>query len=53
MDFVGIYFNPGNAGFKKDKNYKIYVDKTELLDYLNQQIDTPGNCIGKPCQTFR
>lgn len=45
MDFVGIYFNPGNAGFKKDKNYKIYVDKTELLDYLNQQIDTPGNCI--------
>lgn len=42
---MGIYFNPGNASFRKDKNYKIYVDKTELLAYLNQQIETPGNCI--------
>ena len=28
---MGIYFNPSNASFKKDRNYKIYVDKTELL----------------------
>ena len=42
---MGIYFNPGNASFKKDRNYKIYVDKTELLAYLNEIIETPKNCL--------
>ena len=42
---MGIYFNPSNASFKKDRNYKIYVDKTELLAYLNEIIDTPKNCL--------
>ena len=42
---MGIYFNPSNASFKKDRNYKIYVDKTELLAYLNELIDTPKNCL--------
>lgn len=39
---MGIFFNPGNGSFTKDRNYEIYVDKTELLKYLNRAIGTPG-----------
>lgn len=42
---MGIYFNPRNASFRKDRNYKIYVDKTELLGYLNELLETPRNCV--------
>ena len=42
---MGVYFNPKNDSFKKDRNYKIYVDKTGLLEYLNKALGTPGNCI--------
>ena len=42
---MGIYFNPSNESFKKDRNYKIYVDKTELLEYLNELVETPKNCV--------
>ena len=42
---MGVYFNPSNESFTKDRNYKIYVDKTELLEYLNELIGTPKNCI--------
>ena len=42
---MGVYFNPNNGSFTKDRNYKIYVDKTELLKFLNESIETPRNCI--------
>ena len=42
---MGIYFNPQNASFAKDRNYKIYIDKTNLLEYLNESLGTPKNCI--------
>ena len=42
---MGVYFNPGTESFKKDRNYKIYVDKTELLKYTNEWLGTPKNCI--------
>ena len=42
---MGIYFNPSNESFTKDRNYKIYIDKTGLLEYLNELIGTPKNCI--------
>ncbi len=42
---MGTYFNPNNGSFTKDRNYKIYIDKTGLLEYLNQQLNTPKNCI--------
>lgn len=42
---MGVYFNPGNESFSKDRKYKIYVDKTGLLEYLNESIGTPQNCI--------
>ena len=42
---MGTYFNPGNESFTCDKNSKIYIDKTGLLDYLNDVIGTNGKCI--------
>ena len=42
---MGIYFNPNNDSFRKDKRNQIYVDKTELLNFLNEVIETSGNCI--------
>ncbi len=42
---MGTYFNPNNGSYTKDRNYKIYIDKTGLLEYLNQQLNTPKNCI--------
>ena len=42
---MGVYFNPGNVSFTKDRNYKIYIDKTGLLEYLNESVGTPKNCI--------
>ena len=41
---MGVYFNPSNESFTKDRNYKIYMDKTGLLEYLNESIGTPKNC---------
>ena len=42
---MGIYFNPDNGSFVSDKNSKIYIDKTGLLDFLNDVIGTNGKCI--------
>ena len=42
---MGVYFNPSNESFTSDKNSKIYVDKTGLLEYLNGILRTNGRCI--------
>ena len=42
---MGIYFNPDNDSFKKDKNSELYLDKTGLLEHLNRVICTNDNCI--------
>ena len=42
---MGIYFNPDNDSFKKDKNSELYLDKTGLLEHLNRVICTNANCI--------
>ena len=42
---MGIYFNPSNGSFTSDKNSKIYVDKTGLLEYLNSVLGTNSRCI--------
>lgn len=42
---MGIYFNPGNGSFTKDKNSQLYIDKTGLIEYLNRVICTNANCI--------
>ena len=42
---MGVYFNPSNESFTSDKNSKIYVDKTGLLEYLNDILGTNSRCI--------
>ena len=42
---MGVYFNPNNESYTKDRNYKIYIDKTGLLEFLNESLGTPKNCI--------
>ena len=37
---MGRFLNPDNAAFKRTLNSKIYVDKTEFLDFTNQMINT-------------
>lgn len=42
---MGTYFNPDNESFRRDANSRIYVDKTGLLEELNQLLGTSENCI--------
>ena len=42
---MGTFFNTGNGSFTEDKNSQIYVDKTELLKFLNKRLKTNGKCI--------
>ena len=42
---MGIYFNPSNNSFKQAKNSIIYVDKTNLLKFLNRRLSTEEKCI--------
>ena len=46
---MGIYINPGNENFESIVN-GIYVDKTGLIDIVNQSINTPDKliCISRP-----
>ncbi|MCD8370728.1 MAG: ATP-binding protein [Clostridiales bacterium] len=46
---MGIYLNPGNKSFKKIRN-DIYVDKTGLIQAINETIDTPRKltCFSRP-----
>ncbi|MBR4208236.1 MAG: AAA family ATPase [Lachnospiraceae bacterium] len=37
---MGIYLNPGYEKFKKALNSEIYVDKTEMIGYLNTVLKT-------------
>ena len=42
---MGIYFNPGNESFCQAVRSRIYIDKTGLLDELNQMIGTEEKCV--------
>ena len=42
---MGIYFNPNNMSFSSDKNSKIYVDKTILIEYLNGNLCKNTKCL--------
>lgn len=37
---MGRFLNPDNSSFQKVLNSKIYVDKTDLIEYTNDVIDT-------------
>ena len=46
---MGMYLNPGNSGFEMILNDE-YIDKTGLIDLINQSINTPRmlTCISRP-----
>lgn len=47
---MGIYLNPTNIGFQKVLKSPIYVDKTGMIEKLNQIIGTnePMICVSRP-----
>ena len=47
---MGIYLNPGNDQFRKTLRSKIYVDKSELIAYTNDVIDSEMGylCVSRP-----
>ena len=42
---MGIFLNPGNVGFKQIIKPKTYVDKTGIIGYLNEWIDTDSRYV--------
>ncbi len=46
---MGAYLNPGNQGFQSIRN-GVYVDKTGLIEYINNTINTPFKltCFSRP-----
>ena len=46
---MGLYVNPGNEGFRRAINSKIYVDKTGLLADLNEYLNTETSflCVSR------
>ena len=47
---MGTYLNPGAKAFQQGRNSQIYVDKSELLSYLNLVLDTERRfvCVSRP-----
>lgn len=43
---MGHYLNPGNEGFKRALRARIYVDKSEMIEYVNSVLGTDEwDCI--------
>lgn len=42
---MGRFLNPGNGGFRRIANEKVYVDKTGIIGYLNEWIDTAARFV--------
>ena len=47
---MGTYLNPGNYAFSEAVNSEIFVDKTEMINYLNKVARTKQKyiCISRP-----
>lgn len=47
---MGIYLNPGKTAFEEAVNSEIFVDKTEMIRYLNSVIKTEQKyvCVSRP-----
>ena len=47
---MGVYLNPGNVDFQEVLNSKIYVDKSELIQYTNSVLRTTQKyiCVSRP-----
>ncbi len=42
---MGRFLNPGNRGFKRISEAKLYVDKTGIIGFLNEWIDTDDRFV--------
>lgn len=47
---MGVYLNPGNESFFSSSHSKIYVDKTEMMAYINSVLGTEQRylCMSRP-----
>lgn len=47
---MGAYLNPGSRGFEEAVNSEIFVDKTDMIRYLNQVVRTEQKyvCVSRP-----
>lgn len=47
---MGVYLNPGSEGFRQSIHSEIYVDKSGLISYTNQLIQTEQKyiCVSRP-----
>ena len=37
---MGTYLNPGKASYEEAVNSEIFIDKTEMIQYLNSLVNT-------------
>ena len=42
---MGVYFNPKNESYTRARNSRIFIDKTGLIEYLNQRLSSEEHCI--------
>lgn len=48
---MGIYLNPGNVFFRQAVTDDIYIDKTEMIAFVNRRINKSGGkyiCVSRP-----
>ncbi len=47
---MGIYLNPGNEAFRISVSSEIYVDKTELISFVNKRLGQEKRflCVSRP-----
>lgn len=47
---MGVYLNPGNQAFRQALRSEIYVDKSDLISYTNQVMETERKnlCVSRP-----
>ena len=45
---MGTYLNPGKQAFEESVNSEIFVDKTEMIRYLNSVARTEQKLIADP-----
>ncbi len=47
---MGTYLNPGNARFQRMRNDKIFIDKSGMIDLINDIVNTPSGylCMTRP-----
>lgn len=50
VSYMGIYLNPGSERFEESLNSEIYVDKSELIHYVNRAVGTEQKylCVSRP-----